>query len=414
MFSRRSVSNGLSLYALQATRLLLPLVTIPYVTRVLGAGGYGEFAAGLNIVAYFAVLTTYGFELTGVRAVSLARGDRERARVFVEIVAAKCLLCVLSLLGIGTLVLTNAVSYKVSQVVGVLALHLVGSALHQGWWFQGIQQSHFLLVSNIVGYGVSTILVFALVRTPQDVLVYSCCYAIAGLLSGIIGLTLAGSRLRSHLLFPDVSAIFGQLRAGFPIFWTSFLSVLVAGYALTYMTFSDIPAESLGLYAGAYKVASVMVAFYAPLAKAWFPSASRRFSVDSGEGFRSARRFVVISTLGFAFFGLGVGLLAPTLLPFMFGPEFAGSEYVAYPLIAWAVVSVANNGLGVQILVSSGHSREYAAVFGLGALSIVILTPVGVSQSGAVGAAWAVLGAECILLAAILAQISSVHRRMRG
>lgn len=407
---RRTLLNGLSLYFLQVVRLVLPLATVPYVTRVLGASGYGEFAAGLSIATYFTVVVTYGFDLTGVRAVSLARGDDERGRVVAEIVVAKLLLGVVSLLITFALALSGALPDGVSQVLLVLSVMIVSAGLHQAWLFQGIESSEFVLIANVIGYGISVFLIFTLVRTEEDVLVYAACYAVAGLVGAVLSVLFSGARLRLRLVVPAVSEVFGRLRVGFPIFLTSLFSAVMAGFGLTYMTLVGVHAEELGLYAGVSKLALLLSATYAPLNQAWFPRGSQRFAMGFGVGLRSAWRFIGVSGFVWACLGGLVCLAGPQLLPFLFGAEFGGSEVLLYPMVIWVVVSVVNNGLGVQILVSSGHSREYAAVFLVGVAAVVVLTPILVLSGGVQGAAWAAAGAEVVLCAGNAWQVLRIAR----
>lgn len=410
MMARRSIVNGLSLYALQGIRLLLPLATVPYVTRVLGPGGYGQFAAGLNVIGYFTVVVTYGFDLTGVRAVALARRDGGTA-VFAEIVTAKSLLGVLSLVVAGVAVASGLFPEAVAAVIVVLTIMIVSAILQQAWWFQGMQRSQYILVANILGYAISTILILWLVRTPNDVLVYAACYASASLIGAMLSLLFVGTRVYGRAVMPRATAVWSRLKDGFPVFVTSMLSVIIAGFGLTYMTIVGIDAVELGIYAGAYKLASVLIALYTPLTQAWFPRASQRFAVDFHDGLRKCRRFIYLSGISYVVIAGVIGGVAPVLLPFIFGPQFRGGEYVLYPLLIWVVLGVVNNGLGVQVLVSSGHSVEYAKVFVFGALAVLVLTPLGVTAAGALGAAYAMMGAEAALLVGNVIQVFRVSRQ---
>lgn len=410
MMAHRSIVNGVSLYALQGIRLLLPLATVPYVTRVLGPGGYGQFAAGLNVIGYLTVIVTYGFELTGVRAVALSRRD-DGAVVFAEIVAAKSLLGVISLLLAGVAVASGLFPETVSAVIAVLAVMIVSAILQQGWWFQGMQQSQYILVANVVGYVISAILILWLVQTPDDVLVYAACYASASLISALLSLFFVVTRVYAKAVKPRVAMVRWRLRDGFPVFVTSMLSVVIAGFGLTYMTIVDTDAAELGIYAGAYKLASVLVALYIPLTQAWFPRASQRFEVDFNGGLRKSRWFICLSGISYVVIAGVIGWVGPVLLPFIFGPQFRGGEYVLYPLLIWVVLGVVNNGLGVQVLVSSGHSAEYATVFVFGALAVLVFTPIGVTAAGALGAAFAVMGAEAVLLVGNVIQVIRVRRQ---
>ena len=71
------IDNFTSLSVLQAANYLFPLIVLPYVVRILGPEKYGlvQFAAALNI--YFLIICDYGFNLSGTRAVSVHRAEKE-------------------------------------------------------------------------------------------------------------------------------------------------------------------------------------------------------------------------------------------------------------------------------------------------------------------------------------------------
>jgi polysaccharide transporter, PST family len=84
------VSNFLSLGVLQVANYAFPLITLPYIVRIVGIGNYGLLAFAAAIVAYFQILTNYGFSLSATRSVSVHREDRERlTAIFSSVLTAQ-------------------------------------------------------------------------------------------------------------------------------------------------------------------------------------------------------------------------------------------------------------------------------------------------------------------------------------
>ncbi|HNS26312.1 MAG TPA: oligosaccharide flippase family protein [Methanobacteriaceae archaeon] len=87
---QRILENILSLFSLQGLNYILPLVTFPYLTRVLGPEKYGLVAFALAFIGYFQILTDYGFNMSATREISIHREDEERvSRIYSSVLATK-------------------------------------------------------------------------------------------------------------------------------------------------------------------------------------------------------------------------------------------------------------------------------------------------------------------------------------
>ena len=91
MISTKLFKNGMWLFLLQIFNTVVPLLTLPYITRVLGASNYGIFSLSLNWITYFQVIVEYGFGFTGARKVSI-EGDSSLQNLYSRIISARLLL----------------------------------------------------------------------------------------------------------------------------------------------------------------------------------------------------------------------------------------------------------------------------------------------------------------------------------
>ena len=78
ILKNNTVKNGIWLYILQFFNTVFPLLTLPYVTRILGTNGYGIFSYALNIITYLQVIVEYGFNLSGAREIAIQESEKER------------------------------------------------------------------------------------------------------------------------------------------------------------------------------------------------------------------------------------------------------------------------------------------------------------------------------------------------
>ena len=104
MISTKLFKNGMWLFLLQIFNTVVPLLTLPYITRVLGASNYGIFSLSLNWITYFQVIVEYGFGFTGARKVSI-EGDSSLQNLYSRIISARLLLLAVSYLGMNVCLL---------------------------------------------------------------------------------------------------------------------------------------------------------------------------------------------------------------------------------------------------------------------------------------------------------------------
>ena len=89
--SSKSVANGMWLYALQFFNLVVPLLTLPYITRILGAESYGTFSIALNVITYLQVVVEYGFGMSATRKVAI-EGKKNLNRTFTAVIFGRSIL----------------------------------------------------------------------------------------------------------------------------------------------------------------------------------------------------------------------------------------------------------------------------------------------------------------------------------
>ena len=104
MLGTKLFQNGMWLFILQIFNTVVPLLTLPYITRVLGTSNYGIFSLSLNWVTYFQVIVEYGFGFTGARKVSI-EGDDDLQNLYSRIISARLLLLAVSYLGMNVLLM---------------------------------------------------------------------------------------------------------------------------------------------------------------------------------------------------------------------------------------------------------------------------------------------------------------------
>ena len=190
LLKSKVLANSAWLIILQVFNTIVPLLTLPYITRVLGTSNYGVFSLALNWVTYFQVIVEYGFGFTGARKVSI-HGDESLQELYSRIITARIFLLFGTFLTMNILSAVLHVSRAQYISMNILFLIILGVAFQLTWLFQGKQDMKLIAIINAVSRMFSVLMVFALVHSENHLYLYCICYAITFLLSAVLGILLA-------------------------------------------------------------------------------------------------------------------------------------------------------------------------------------------------------------------------------
>lgn len=167
------VRNSMWMIILQTFNMIIPLLTIPYITRILGSAEYGNFSIALNWILYFQVIVEYGFELNGARRVAINSSIENIQIIFNGIVSSRLLLSLFTL--IALFVVWSISNLPVSTLLCMLLLFfmVIGTSISLTWVFQGLQQMRFITIANVIARLISLLLIFSFVKKSSTTLKHS-------------------------------------------------------------------------------------------------------------------------------------------------------------------------------------------------------------------------------------------------
>jgi PST family polysaccharide transporter len=395
LLRHKLVQNALSLYGVQIATYVVPLVTIPYLARVLGVAGWGLVAIAQGFGSYIGILGEYGFSLSATREIARHRDDRSKlANIFAGVLGAKMVLVAASF----------PLAILAGRWVPVFREHpsLLWAgmfwALAQGfsvmWYFQGLERMRLVAALDISAKALATVGVFLVVRRPEDgwrVLVLQGC---GFLLSSAIGLSLAYREVPFRL--PSWASVWESLRMGWSMFlFRSSVSLYTAGNAFILGLF--VSPEFVGYYAGAEKISRAFLGILNPISQTLYPRLSHLVSHAQSRAARLARISIAIMGAAGTAIGILVFLLAPIIVRMVLGIHFGPSVPVLRLLALLVPLVAIGNVLGIQWMLPLGMDRVFnKIILAAGFINLIlalILAPVYTE----IGMAWAVLVAEAFV-----------------
>ncbi len=265
------IENFFSLSFLQMTNYLFPLITFPYLVRVLGPEKFGLVAFAQAFIQYFVVITDYGFLLSATREVSINRNNQKKlSEIFSSVFVIKLIFMFLSFLMLS-LTIFLIPRFRTNWLIYIFTFGmLLDNVLFPVWFFQGIEKMKYITIRNIIAKLFFTLAIFYFVRNSQDFFLVPLINSLSFIFVGIISLRIIFHDLGIHLIFPKPSDIVHQLKEGRHIFISKIATNLYTTsntFILGLFTNNTV----VGYYAAAEKIIKALTSCFNPVFQATYP-----------------------------------------------------------------------------------------------------------------------------------------------
>lgn len=395
---RQLKKNVASLTLLQIGNYLVPLVTLPYLTRMLGVDGFGQFGFVTAFTMYFVLVVDWGFNLSSTRDVAVAREDKlARSTVFWETIASRSFLTVASALLLFVLISLVPKLGEQSKLLWLGILQVLASTLSTAFYYQGIEKMGRMALTNLGIRLLSIPLLFCFVLGKNDIEIAFAIQVGCFLLASLVNLALLMSSREILWSCPSFQGVVGRVFGAFPLFLSTAGASLYNNSNAVVLGFVASEA-AVGYFVAGFTLVKAVVGLTGPFGQAVFPRISHLIAVESAETSSFLRRMLLWQFLIGAVLTVSLWIFLPWGVTWFFGNSFQASiEVVAWLSFLPSVICVASV-LGMQALVPLGHTRWFAGVFLVcGVLNFLMLLPMGYAW-GAAGAAMAVLMTEVTIL----------------
>lgn len=406
IYRRRLMENIFSLALLQALNYGAPLITIPYLVRVLQPSTFGLLAFAQGIVLYFDFFTDFGFNFSATRAIATSRDDlQEVSRLFWSTLTAKALLMCTSVLGLTLLVLLTPKLRETPVLFEATGLYLIGTTLFPIWLFQGLER--LKLAATL--FGLARLLtipaLFLLVKHPKDYVIAAAIQASVEFTASILAWPLVIRRIGLAWHRPSVLEVTKALTQAWPLFLSTAALQLSTSSITVILGFARSEAE-VGYFSAADKLIKASGAALSPLTQALFP----HFAASRVHSPHSTRRLIRKSMLVMGVAGLIVSVVvahwAGPVCRFTFGNSFVRSVPVLEALSPLPLLLALQSVCGMQMLIFKMDSALAKIMLLCAILSIAIAALLSLSY-GALGAAAASVITAAVSVLAILYALST-------
>ncbi len=393
--------NLASLYLAQGIYSLAPLVVIPYLTRVLGPRSFGIFTLLQSFVAYGVVVLNFGFYVSGVRDSARYRGDATKLDEKIRtILITKCVLLFFVIIVMSGAVISVPMLRRHWLLFSICGLQLIGNIALPTWLFQGLEQSHKLLLPQIAGRLGAAVLIFAFVKSRNEIWLAALFLSTADIASGVV----LWAQVRRLVSFRGKWIPWAEVRRtlkdDFHLFAISVGSILYTAFNPLIIDIFWGPIW-VAYYVVSLRIATAATKITSPLIQAVSPKLAVLVVTDGRTALRLLLKAVTVLTLTTGVLGIIMLVFAKTVLTVVAGAEYVSAAPVLRILSPLALLMVFGALVGQNFAVHVGLGKRIAVAYWVIGMATIVLMVPSVEYFGAVGAAILVVVAESAVVSKI-------------
>ncbi len=378
--------NSMYNIILSVCNVIFPLVTAPYISRVLGVENIGVVNFAISYATYFAIVAALGVPKYGIRAIAKKRNNTtEKNKVFSElfwlITMSTTIVSILYFCSIYTID-TLWEQKKLLMINGAL---VISTAMNIEWYFSGEEKFKLIAIRSVLVKALSVVCLFWVVQTSDDIVQYLLIFLGAQILNQLWNWLHFFGRNGGRLLFGGlefkhhIKPLFMLFAVVISISVYTILDTVMLGLLSNY--------TQVSYYTQAHKIILVAISLITALGPVML---SRVSSLNQNQDQQQIKgilstSFGVMITIAIPMM-VGMMLVAPYFTPFFFGEDFAPASPILRLFSPLILIIGLSNIYVVQLLQPMGYDSWYLRVIVLGAIVNVVINLSLIPNFGAVGA----------------------------
>ena len=406
----RLLSNFVSLSVLQGANYLLPLITLPYLVRVLGADKFGLISFAQAFVQYFVIITDYGFNLSATREISINRDNLEKiSEIFSSVMIIKTGLLVITMAIMGSCVLFWGRFAQDWPVYWLTFGMVLGQVMFPAWFFQGMERMKYITFLNVLAKTIFTVAVFVFVKEQSDYLFVPALTSLGFIISGIASLVVIRRMFGIGFSLQRLTTLKYHLSRGWHIF-ASQLSISLFSNTNTVILGLFANNTMVGYYAAAEKVMRALAMLQVPVTGAIYPYMAQKIKTNSVAAMSELRKIIKFGSILYGVLLTFVFICADWIIRLLYSSSMDASVNLLR-IIAFVPLTIfLNNIFGTQIMLNTNREKQFFKVLFSGGVINVCLASILSSFYMDVGAAVALLLVEVYVMVGMFLY---VHKDLR-
>lgn len=395
---------------LTMSSFIFPLITFPYVSRILLPTGTGKVSFATSLISYFSMFAQLGIPTYGVRACAKVRDDREKlTRTAQELLIINLVMDVVSYVALAIALICVPRLREDRALYVVVSFTIILTSIGMEWLYKALEQYTYITIRSIIFKFIALVAMFLLIHQQEDYVIYGAISIFAASASNIFNFINAHKYIDMKPVGNyDFKRHFKPVAVFFAMSCATTIYTHLDTVMLGFMT-SD---EDVGYYNAAVKIKSVLVSVVTSLGTVLLPRSS--YYVERGQMDEFKR--ITRKALNFVFL-----VATPLMLYFMLyakqgvyllsGTAYTGSIVPMQIIMPTLLFIGLTNILGIQMLVPLGRERVVLYSEIAGAVVDLVLNALLIPRFASSGAAIGTLAAEFVVL---VVQFAALRKDVAG
>ena len=349
---KQLLENFISLGALQIVSYVIPLITLPYLSRVLGVDKFGLVFFAFAFMQYFIVLTDYGFNLSATREIAVNRHNQNNlSNIFNSVSVLKIILLLISYLVLIILTLSIPKLRNDWLIFQLSFLMVIGNAIYPSWFFQGMERMKYVTFLNILAKVIFLFLIFIFVKNESDYVIVPLLNSLGFVVSGVIGFIFAVKIFNLKLYIPGFKSIKKQFKYSTDFFLSR---AAVTVFTCTNTFFIGLISSNtiVAYYVAAERIYTALKNLVQPVEKAVYPFIAKNKDINT------YKNIFKLAMLANTFLCLIVFIFSKPIITIFYGTEMLNA-YRILRIFSFGIFIVWFSVLlGYPLLGALGKTKE--------------------------------------------------------
>lgn len=347
---RTLVANFGYLSLLQVAGYIFPIITIPYLSRIIGVENFGKIAFASAVVVWFQTVAEWGFNFTATRDVSKYRDDKDKvSEIFSNVLWARIFLMLLSF---AFLLIALALIPKFrenSAIIFITFLIVPGNILFPDWFFQAFERMRYTTLLNLLSKLLFTIAIFIFIKEKSDYILQPLITSLGYLVSGLISMYFIIGRWGVKLHKPQLKPIIKTIKESTSMFLNNFVPNLYNSFSIMLLGFYGCSVSN-GLLDAGTKFIDTTQQFINVIGRVFFPFLARKLDQHN--------KYVKINVYLSLIISLLLFLFAPMIIKIFYTSEFYQSINILRFLSITVFFMSIRNAYGTHYMALKGYDKE--------------------------------------------------------
>lgn len=390
----------------QVLIIVLPLLTTPYISRVLGAERIGVYSYAYSVASYFVMFAMLGLNNYGNREIAFCRDDRSKlSKEFLSIYFMQLIFSSIAIIAYIIFLLINRDSSLISII---MLVYVISAAFDVNWFFFGLEKFKITVTRNLAVKIITIILIFAFVHGQGDLYKYALILILGTLVSNLVIWPFVFQEVEWYR--PSLKEVLVHVKPNLILFVPV---IAVSLYKIMDKVMLGILAnyEEVGFYECAEKVLAVPNCAISALGTVMLPRMANLVGKgDAAQGKRYYENSLMFAVFVSTPLSLGFIAIADIFVPFFYGQGYETCIYLFYALMPSCVFMAVANVIRTQYFIPRERDKEYIISLILGACVNVVSNSIMIPRLKSMGAAIGTLLAEATVC---LYQVACVRKETK-